>query len=288
MRPTYLPPKRLAALIALVSALSAGLISTTFAVSTPAEPAPADMVFTSNRDGNAEVYAMRADGRLQRRLTIDSGADVDPAVSSSGLVVFASDRAGSFDLYAMSPEGQAVTRLTGLAGDERQPAFSPDGSQIAFSYGGDVYVMNANGRRLRNLTRHRAGDADPTWSPDGTRIAFSSDRGGTREIFVMRVGQKRATALTGSGDNSAPDWSPDGASIAFQHGADVHVVAAGGGDEQLVAADRSAPSFSPDGLELAVADGRDVVRVSLAGDPVANLSFSAAIDGAPDWRGGSR
>lgn len=286
MRPTYLPPRRSALLTVLASALLAGVVSTTFAAfSAPSAQAPsADMVFASDRDGNAEIYAMRSDGRLQNRLTVDPAADIDPAISGSGLVVFASDRAGSFDLYAMSSAGQAVTRLTHLAGDEMQPSFSPDGSKVAFSHDGDVFVMNANGRQLRRL----AAGADPAWSPDGRHIAFASNRSGSREIFVMRLGQKRATAVTRSGENSTPDWSPDGRTIAFQHGSDVHAVSAAGGAERLVAADTSAPSFSPNGAELAVADGRDVVRVSLGGALLANLSFSAAVDGSPDWRGGSR
>ena len=288
MRPTYLPPKRSALFTVLASAILAGVISAAFAAAPSTPSPPAEIVFASDRDGNSEIYAMGSDGRLQNRLTVDPAADIDPAISGSGLVVFASDRAGSFDLYAMSSDGQAVTRLTDLPGDETQPAFSPDGSKVAFSHDGDVFVMNANGRQLRDVTNHPAHDADPTWSPDGRRIAFASDRGGSREIFVLRLGQRRATARTSSGENSAPDWSDDGARIAFQHGGDVHVVPAGGGPEQLVSAGKSTPSFSPGGAELAVADGRDVVLVSLGGELVANLSFSAAVDGAPDWRGGSR
>src|SRR5688572_28550726 len=162
MRPTYLPPKRSALFAVLASAILAGVISAAFAASSaPSTPsAPAEMVFASDRDGNSEIYAMGSDGRLQNRLTVDPAADVDPAISGSGLVVFASDRAGSFDLYAMSAEGRAVTRLTNLAGDETQPAFSPDGSKVAFSHDGDVFVMNANGRQLRNVTSHPAHDFD--------------------------------------------------------------------------------------------------------------------------------
>jgi Tol biopolymer transport system component len=289
MRPTYLPPRRLGAVAILTSALLTGLVATTIAARSESAPPPeTDLVFTSDRDGDAEIYAMRTDGRLQRRLTVNPAADVDPAVSRHGLVVFASDRGGDFDLYAMSAEGRAVTPLTSLLGDETEPAFSPDGSEIAFSHGGDVYVMNANGRRLRNLTRHPARDSDPTWSPSGERIAFSSDRGGSSEIFVMRLGQKRATAVTHSGSNSAPDWSPDGTRIAFEHGDAVHVVPNAGGTEAVVASGVSEPAFSPDGTELALADGRDVVRISLADHAIVNLSFSAAVDGLPDWRGGTR
>jgi hypothetical protein len=51
-----------------------------------------------------------------------------------------------------------------------------------------------------------------------------------------------------------------------------------------VASGFSEPAFSADGAELAVADGKDVILLSLANGLRVNLSFSAAIDSAPDWR----
>lgn len=289
MRQSLFPPTRPAALFVLASALLAVLVSTTIAGNVPGTRTPStegapELVFASDRDGNLEIYAMRSNGHQQRRLTVDPAADVDPTVSQHGLIAFASDRDGDIDLFAMSADGRVVARLTRLPGDETQPAFSPDGSKLAFAHGGDVYVMDANGRHVRNVTQNPAEDADPSWAPDGKHLAFSSDRGGSREIFVMALGSKRGVAVTRSGTNSAPDWSPDGSRIAFLHADDVRLVSARGGTESVVAASVSAPSFSPDGTEVAVADGRDVVRISLATGERVNLSFSAAIDAAPDWR----
>lgn len=283
MRPILLPPRWFAVLALLTFALLAGFISTTRASSTGSAPEAPDMVFQSDRDGNFEIYAMRTDGHLQRRLTVEPGVDRDPTVAPSGLVAFASDRGGDFDIFAMYSEGR-TTRLTHFEGDETQPVFSPDGSRLAFVHGGDVFVMGADGGDLRNVTDHPTADADPSWAPDGRRLAFSSDRGGSPEIFVTRLGSGKAVGLTHSGANSAPDWSPDGSRIAFVHANEIHLVSARGRNETVVAAGLSEPAFSPDGDELATADGKDVILVSLANGSRVNLSFSAAIDSAPDWR----
>lgn len=286
MRP-ILPPRRLAVLALLSIALLAGFISTTRASSTGSAPVAPDMVFQSDRDGNLEIYAMRTDGHLQRRLTVEPGVDRDPTVSPSGLVAFASDRGGNFDVFTMYSEGR-TTRLTHFEGDETQPVFSPDGSRLAFVHGGDVFVMNAYGGQVRNVTDHPAADADPSWAPDGRRLAFSSDREGSPEIFVTRLDARKAVALTRSGGNSAPDWSPSSSRIAFVHANEIRLVSASGRNETVVATGLSEPAFSPDGAELAVANGKDVILVSLANGSHVNLSFSAALDSAPDWRAPSK
>jgi Tol biopolymer transport system component len=287
MRPILLPPRRLAVLALLSFALLAGFISTTRASSTGSAAAAPEMVFQSDRDGNLELYAMRTDGHLQRRLTVEPGADRDPTVSPSGLIAFASNRSGDFDVFAMYSEGR-TTRLTHFEGDETQPVFSPDGSRLAFVHGGDVFVMGADGGDVRNVTDHPAAEADPAWAPDGRRLAFSSDRGGTREIFVSRLGARKTVRLTRSGANSAPDWSPDGSQIAFVHANEIRLVSAGGRNETVVATGLSEPAFSPDGSELATGNGKDVILVSLANGSRVNLSFSAALDSAPDWRSPSK
>jgi Tol biopolymer transport system component len=47
--------------------------------------------------------------------------------------------------------------------------------------------MNADGSGQRNLTRNPAGGGHPVWSPDGRTIGFVSNRGGNRDIYVMKA-----------------------------------------------------------------------------------------------------
>jgi Tol biopolymer transport system component/DNA-binding winged helix-turn-helix (wHTH) protein len=71
-----------------------------------------------------------------------------------------------------------VTYVTTYPGDELDPSLSPDGSQIAFSWGGngdenrDIYVLPVGGQSPLRLTQDPADDTSPSWSPDGRSIAF--------------------------------------------------------------------------------------------------------------------
>jgi hypothetical protein len=85
------------------------------------------IAFTSNRDGNADVYIMNADGTGQTRLTNDSESDSQPSISADGTkIAFTSTRDGNEEIYVMNADGTGQTRLTNKSawGFDGQPSMS--------------------------------------------------------------------------------------------------------------------------------------------------------------------
>ena len=188
---------------------------------TKASAQDARIVFTSERDGNPEIYVVNADGSGLKRLTNTPSEDRGPVPSPDGKsILFASNRDGNFELYRMEIAGQKVTRLTKDPADEGFASWSPDGSRIAFASNReqsfDIYVMNAGGTGVRSLTQDPADEFAPEWSPSGDEIVFDRDEGGENfELYVVGTdgGKSKALAHDPAGD-SAPAWSP-GESILF-------------------------------------------------------------------------
>lgn len=83
------------------------------------------IVFDSDRDGNAEIYAMNADGSGATRITNHAGADIRPAASPDGTkIAFMSNRDGNFEIYVMNADGSGQTNLTSNPANDADPAWS--------------------------------------------------------------------------------------------------------------------------------------------------------------------
>jgi len=165
-------------------------------------------------------------------------------------------------------------------------ALSANGERLVFSRGNlnadiwrlDLQNPSASGRVAASTLHDEAAD----FSSDGKRIAFSSNRSGSREIWVADITGDHALALTTFGGPVAGTarWSPDDRLIAFDARPDgnseVYVVPSGGGAIRQITkspGDDGRPFWSPDGRSIYFSSDRSgqnqIWRVPAdGGDPV--------------------
>lgn len=172
------------------------------------------LAFTTDRDGNNEIYSALIDGWGPTNLSNNPAVDQLPAWSADGSrIAFVSDRDGRMDIWVMNWDGSDQHRIT-----------SGDSS---------------------------SSDSHPTWSPDGGKIAFSSSRSGSWSLWVVDLGDGSLMQLT-SGWGVSPAWSPNGSRIAYDGGGEIRVVDASGGNDHQVTfcvctGPAGSPAWSPDG-----------------------------------------
>jgi Tol biopolymer transport system component len=196
--------------------------------------APQSIAFTSNRDGNNEIYVMDPDGTPQTRKTSTLTAvnDQRPEISPDGSkIAFASNRDGNFEIFLMDfNDPSSLSQLTSTL------------APVANSW--------------------------PRWSPDGEWIAFQSGSGSNFQIFRVRPDGTDLTQITQTGDaalNQYPAWSPDGTRLAIRRNTEIYLInSADGADPEQLTATSDIPgafnqmaSFAPDGTRIAFFSNRE-------------------------------
>jgi Tol biopolymer transport system component len=269
------------------------------------------IVFSSNRDGNYEIYSINSDRTGLNRLTNNPAYDTDPAFSADGSqIAFVSERDGNSEIYTMNTDGSGLKRITNDPAGDIQPAFSPGGSgqsRLVFTSTRDtsnpvnqeIYTTNSNGSGL--VVRHTTNDAqdsEPAFSPDGNKIAFRSKRdGGNSEIYLLTLGTLGLQRLT---NNPAPDlnpnFSPNGSKIAFTSFRDggnpeIYTMNSDGTGQTRITNDPGidfTPAFSPDGSWIAFSEtnggNAEIYTKKLDGLGEQRLTSTAEADVQPDWQ----
>ncbi len=266
----------------------------------PTTPNPEKIAFSSDRDGNFEIYVMNADGSNPVRLTNHPAGDFEPSFSPDGSkIVFSSQRDGNSEIYVMNSDGTNQTRLTNNSANDFDPAFSGDGSKIVFESARDgnaeIYVMNADGSNQINLTNHPADDAEPAISDDGLKVAFTSARDGNAEIYVMDADGSNQTRLTNHPATDAESaFSGDGSKIVFESARDgnfeIYLMNANGSNQARLTSNTAFdnnPSFNPDGSKIVFTSTRDgsfeIYVMNANGSNQARLTNNTVFDFHPAW-----
>jgi len=183
------------------------------------------IAFTSQYDGNTEVYIMPAGGGAPKRLTTSATLGRDDISDRMGpnnlvmawentkpLVVFRS-RMKSFNdfigsLFAVGLDAELPQQLPVPRGGF--VSFSPDDSKIAYNrvfrefrtwkhYRGgmadDIWIYDFKTGATENLTDNPAQDICPMWGSDN-KIYFISDRDNRMNLFAIDLATKETKQLT--------------------------------------------------------------------------------------------
>lgn len=124
------------------------------------------MAFTSDRQGNPQIFAKDLDSGKEERVTFEGKYNTSPSLSPDGRLVVYSRRTAS---------------------------------------GHRIFVTDIQTMRERQLTFGPGNDEEPCFSPDGYFVVFSSNRTGTYKLYLTtRHGDEPRAMDTGKGAATHP------------------------------------------------------------------------------------
>jgi len=173
-----------------------------------------EVATTLSFEGDQEIYLIKADGAIARRLTFSKGIDLSPSFSPDGnKMAYVSDRNGLPQIFIEDLSSGQVNRLTFSGRYNTQPSWSPAGDKIAYTTwesGGEIniFVTGIDGSGLKQLTEQSGENESPSWSPDGRMIVFTSTRQGSKKMYIMgSTGENQRPLLPSEGEQMQPCWS---------------------------------------------------------------------------------
>ena len=259
--------------------------------------APTPIIFTTDRDGNLEIYATDISGQHVTNLTNSPTNEFSPVLSPDRKsVAFRSGTPenNSIDVInIMGGHRKQITPSTGNHGDQR---WSPASDRLAYlvenGTAPSIYVSDSDGANALPLTAIR-GDEIGGWSSDGKAVTFAVREGLSRGIYVRNPNGVNEFQLTDQGDYS-PIWAPGSRKIAFiskrEDSPDIYVIDTDNGDLQRLTeseAEEYDLSWSPNGDMLLFVSDQDgspeIYTVSADGRSLRRLTHNTVKDVQPVW-----
>jgi len=147
------------------------------------------IVFTSERNGSADLFRVNPDGSGLKALTTDAAYDDQAAFSPDGqkLVFVSTRQGGTANLWILDLTSLRAQRLTAGAGGDFRPSWSADGKWIAFSSGrgkpmpfsegrwerlqlADLYIVHPDGSGLKKIPANQDFCGSPKWMGDSRHV----------------------------------------------------------------------------------------------------------------------
>jgi Tol biopolymer transport system component len=169
------------------------------------------IIFTSFRDGDAEIYIMDAQGKNPRRITHSPGYDGGPFFAPDGTkIIYRSDRKRNdlLQVYINNAEGTVERALTANDSVNWGPYFYPDSRHIVYStslhghQNYEIYWMDSASGAQERITYQEGFDALPVFSADGKRLMWTSKgrtADNTSQLFIADF-----HAESGPGEGARP------------------------------------------------------------------------------------
>lgn len=174
------------------------------------------MLYTSDKDGDIELYAMDLKTGKEKRITSAIGYDGGAWFSPDGKkIIWRASRPKTeeaikeykdllaenlvaptnMEVFVANADGSDAKQITSFGQANWAPYFMPDSKRIIFAsnheykrgFPFNLYTINGDGSGLKKISHDNGFDAFPMFSPDGKKLVFCSNRnnGGTRDTNVF-------------------------------------------------------------------------------------------------------
>jgi Tol biopolymer transport system component/predicted Ser/Thr protein kinase len=140
------------------------------------------ILFTSSRGGNTNIWTIPAKGGEAVQVTKGSGPDLSVRVSGDAKRLLFLEQRSIAHLWTVDIDGRNARELTFEDQSLDRPSFSPDKKQICYEMysadllrpGGHIYTIRSDGSDRTQVSAGEGNHYVSSWSPDGKYFIYGS------------------------------------------------------------------------------------------------------------------
>jgi len=163
-----------------------------------------DILFSTSRNGNSDIYLMDEEGKNQSPLTTKKTEEWGPTWINESEISFLRQTKDSIIRIKMNlntGEESKLNHPTNCLLDDKNVLYS--GRFELYTCKSDIFLFDSKTNGTITITENMEGIANyPSWSYDGKSVVFTSNHLGTNQLFEYIIDSKKVLQLTNSNSNN--------------------------------------------------------------------------------------
>ena len=186
-------------------------------------------VFSTQRDGNYEIYSTNESGTDLVRLTLSDKDQVYPQFSNNrSRIAYTENTDLDYHIYIMNKDGSAPSKVTtlpvaGYHNNGKGFCWSPDNGKILYTYYDKLYTVDTNGANLTLIATAPAGRnyRSVDWTGEGNKIVVETigvlPYDNEIHLIDLNTSNDNIIIPNNPGTIQSPSFSIDGKSVLFTY-----------------------------------------------------------------------
>ena len=167
------------------------------------------LLFSSNRDGNSNIYLMQSDGTKLEQITDENAEEWGPVWMNENEISFLRQDVDQISIIRhnlQTGQRSKIEHPENCRLDDKNIIYSKTTDHHLYTCKGEIYLVDRKLNSTKNLTSEISGSANyMAWGKHENEITFTSNHEGNNEIYLLDLESKRLQNLTKDDSNENSD-----------------------------------------------------------------------------------
>ncbi|WGK64868.1 TolB family protein [Croceiramulus getboli] len=172
-----------------------------------------EILFSSGRAGNSDIYLMNGNGENVQQLTSSEAEEWAPVWMDDLTISFLRQQGDIITRYGFNIKTKEAFELPQPVEcrlDDKNALYALGSQDYVFSCNDDLFLYRSAKQKTQNLTQNIPGKSRyPSWNQIGDRLLFTNDQLGSNDIYELNLrDQSLRLIISSPANDERAEYSP--------------------------------------------------------------------------------